>query len=815
MNSRYLYSLSERSLPPSIRQKAANLALLASDGFRIPETWVIGWEAYERYVSGDQAVCDQVLAELTAALPAHGRYAVRSSADVEDAALYSFAGQFCSQLHVSGAPALSEAIRAVWDSAHAPGVRAYMQRLPPGTALPRMAVMVQPMITPLLSRVAFSRNPLNGADETMIEAVRGTGDALVQRGATPERWIWRGFWRLQGVTAADAPLMRRIAEQTRQIAEAFGMPVDLEWVFDGQAIAWLQARPIRPARSATLSSNTIAREQLPGMIKPLIWSVNVPTVNSAWVRVLTELIGPNRLEPHSLAKQFYYRAYYNMGAFGEIFERLDMPRDALEIMMGAGKSASKQMYMRAHVRMLLVAPRVFGFMLDKVRFARTIDRFLPEAELECRAIAALPAERFQEHELFAAIDRLKALIRRLAYFNIIGPLLMQMYARLFHGRLANLGLTPEDVELFEDPAVLEPYNPTSHLARLRGMLDALEPDVREQVVAGGLTVATAIPQAQAFCAALRQVLAQFGHLSTSGNDFLVAPWCETPDLIIRMAANHRVPDPNRRRIKVADLPVRGPRRVMLHALAARTRAFRLYRERISSLYTFAYGLCRVFFLAGRFLDADNLRVREIVLVDRYAEEHEIELGKSIELITPNGPQRFKVVGLMAKEGPGQLNNGAFAVVPLQTAQEVFNRAGMIDQIDIVVRPEQNNLDALDALKGVLQQALGADYSVTYPAMQGRRMAQMLNNYQIGLNFMSGMSLFVGAFLIYNAFSMTVVERTREFGFLRTVGYDAPPGDLAGAGRSGGAGAAGGGIGDRPGVVVGAGAHGADGSVAGA
>jgi putative ABC transport system permease protein len=49
------------------------------------------------------------------------------------------------------------------------------------------------------------------------------------------------------------------------------------------------------------------------------------------------------------------------------------------------------------------------------------------------------------------------------------------------------------------------------------------------------------------------------------------------------------------------------------------------------------------------------------------------------------------------------------------------------------------------------------------------MGQMLGSYQIGLNFMSGIALFVGAFLIYNAFAMNVVERTREFGMLRTIG----------------------------------------------
>ncbi len=63
------------------------------------------------------------------------------------------------------------------------------------------------------------------------------------------------------------------------------------------------------------------------------------------------------------------------------------------------------------------------------------------------------------------------------------------------------------------------------------------------------------------------------------------------------------------------------------------------------------------------------------------------------------------------------------------------------------------------------------------------MAQMLSSYQIGLNFMSGMALFVGAFLIYNAFTMTVVERKREFGTLRIIGMTRRQIGRAGAGGS--------------------------------
>jgi putative ABC transport system permease protein len=59
--------------------------------------------------------------------------------------------------------------------------------------------------------------------------------------------------------------------------------------------------------------------------------------------------------------------------------------------------------------------------------------------------------------------------------------------------------------------------------------------------------------------------------------------------------------------------------------------------------------------------------------------------------------------------------------------------------------------------------------VIYPATQGERVTQMLAVYQLGLDFFAVIAIFVGAFLIYNAFSMTVVERTREIGMLRTIG----------------------------------------------
>jgi putative ABC transport system permease protein len=171
---------------------------------------------------------------------------------------------------------------------------------------------------------------------------------------------------------------------------------------------------------------------------------------------------------------------------------------------------------------------------------------------------------------------------------------------------------------------------------------------------------------------------------------------------------------------------------------------------------------------GRFLsqDPDN---SEVVLVENFAEDNDIQVGKAIEIVTDNSLEKLEVVGLIAKEGPGQLNNGAFGVMQLVTAQKYFFRDDELDQIDILVDPQFQEKSKLDQVKSTIQQRVGQDFSVVYPASQGERMTQMLESYQIGLNFLSGTALFVGIFLIYNAFSMTVVERTREFGMLRTIG----------------------------------------------
>jgi hypothetical protein len=181
-----------------------------------------------------------------------------------------------------------------------------------------MSVIVQEMVQQVFSGVAFSRNPVTGLAEVMVEAVEGSGERLVQHGVTPFRWVnaW-GEWRsLPADSRVSLEVVQRVVRQTLEIERLFGRPVDLEWVYDGSRLWWVQLRQITTIGDVNVYSDRISREMLPGQITPLVWSINIPLVNTAWVRLITELIGPNGIDPIGLARQFHYRAYFNMGQVG-------------------------------------------------------------------------------------------------------------------------------------------------------------------------------------------------------------------------------------------------------------------------------------------------------------------------------------------------------------------------------------------------------------------------------------------------------------------------------------------------------------------
>ena len=122
-----------------------------------------------------------------AARPLAGPLAVRSSAVDEDGADASFAGQHLTLLNVPSIDDLSSAIRQIWWSANSDSVITYRKRVGLFNR-PSVGVVVQSLLAPETAGVMFTQNPVNGADERMIEASWGLGEVVVSGRVIPDTY---------------------------------------------------------------------------------------------------------------------------------------------------------------------------------------------------------------------------------------------------------------------------------------------------------------------------------------------------------------------------------------------------------------------------------------------------------------------------------------------------------------------------------------------------------------------------------------------------------------------------------------------------
>lgn len=175
-------------------------------------------------------------------------------------------------------------------------------------------------------------------------------------------------------------------------------------------------------------------------------------------------------------------------------------------------------------------------------------------------------------------------------------------------------------------------------------------------------------------------------------------------------------------------------------------------------------------LEGRLLSADDEGRYVALIGTSLADAEKRTVGEDVTVVTPEGAVAFEIVGIIDNEGVGRTNDGRVIVAPLTTVQDAVAMRGQLSQVDVVVRQDiADSSIRLDALKDQLAARLSRDADVIYPAARGQLISRMLQTYQQGLSFFGAIAIFVGGFLIYNAFSMTVLERTREIGMLRSIG----------------------------------------------
>ena len=164
--------------------KAVGLGRAAREGLPLPPGVALAGSIVEAVAAGDEGALRKVERSVR---DLAGPLAVRSSAVDEDGAEASFAGQHLTLLNVSPAAGLASALREIWWSANSDSAITYRQRV--GLfARPSVGVVIQALLDPTVAGVMFTRNPVTGADERVIEASWGLGEIVVAGRVIPDRF---------------------------------------------------------------------------------------------------------------------------------------------------------------------------------------------------------------------------------------------------------------------------------------------------------------------------------------------------------------------------------------------------------------------------------------------------------------------------------------------------------------------------------------------------------------------------------------------------------------------------------------------------
>jgi pyruvate,water dikinase len=493
-----LVSLNQPLLADKVGQKAATLAQLLRWGFSVPEGWVLppGDDA-EPLIKAIHPSVDQP-------------WVVRSSAMGEDSDQSSAAGQYQTVLDVTSREGLRRAIAQCQDCYDDPVAAQYRQSK--GVAEGGMAVIVQRQIQGQYSGVAFSRDPSSGDGEAVaIEGLPGLATNVVSGHVTPERYLVTipALNTSSKVVITGEPgqipaeIIERVAALVRDLeARYHGIPQDMEWTYDGTTLWVLQTRTITTL--LPIWTRRIAAEVIPGVIRPLTWSINQPLTCGVWADLFKSILG-GRSDPfrvQELATLHYGHAYFNATLLGQLFRRMGLPAESLEFLtrgasMGRPSPGAMLKTLPGLTKLLLQEWTLPSAFRQQNRAA-----FAPLLE----AIATQPSPT-NPTAILERIDALLSALRSATFFSILAPISAAVRQKLWWVEDAAL-----DTSVLPEMAALRSlYTLAAHRS---STLDA------ESVQ----------PEMEAF-------LAQYGYLSDVATDISIPTWQEDPQPVWLLLQN--------------------------------------------------------------------------------------------------------------------------------------------------------------------------------------------------------------------------------------------------------------------------------------
>jgi putative ABC transport system permease protein len=160
---------------------------------------------------------------------------------------------------------------------------------------------------------------------------------------------------------------------------------------------------------------------------------------------------------------------------------------------------------------------------------------------------------------------------------------------------------------------------------------------------------------------------------------------------------------------------------------------------------------------------------EVVMDAGTAQKYDFSVGQQVRILTAGPTQTFTISGIADFGTANNLAGATLAAFTLPTAQAIAQETGKLDDINVVTAPGADKPAVQQAIAKVLPPGVEVVTGQTVVTESTSSVNQALGFFSTALLVFAFISLFVGAFTIFNTFSIIVGQRTRELALLRIVG----------------------------------------------
>jgi putative ABC transport system permease protein len=169
------------------------------------------------------------------------------------------------------------------------------------------------------------------------------------------------------------------------------------------------------------------------------------------------------------------------------------------------------------------------------------------------------------------------------------------------------------------------------------------------------------------------------------------------------------------------------------------------------------------------------KIADEIVIDRHtADTGSLEVGDRVTVLTTKPPRKSTIVGTARFGTADSLVGASITLFTMPEAQRIGNSVDQFGEISVVGK---SGFSQEEVRSDIAKTIAAAGFSKKYEVVTGKAITKenqdaidkQLGFLKWGLRIFALIALIVGAFIIYNTFSIVVAQRLREMALLRAIG----------------------------------------------